>query len=393
MDLFGAGNGSYLRSVHHRAAHAVRACRSGELGAHLYECADCGTHLIQPNSCQNRTCPQCGKLKQQQWSEKQEAKLLNADHVLITFPLPAALRNFCYSNQEWFYSMMFDSVRDTIRFLDLPKMKMFPLHFENPHSLGFFSVLQTWTRELIYHPHIHVVMPLVALTAEGEIYQPEAGRSFPNRALAARFKTLLRGKLLNLAKSRRIKDFDEGMDRQLEELSEKVWDNRWEVDVQPIGNGVPAVRYLARFVHHTAIDDQSIQGQEPDGRIRIRVKGRLSGGDGLLMLQPFEFLRRWCMHILPRGLKRVRHYGFLSPKSCDKFQCVRELLGMPKSAPEAPIAKSAPLCDSCKRPMILSGIYTRDGKLCPINVSLSNPESIRSGASLFAGRMLMPSSA
>lgn len=391
-DPFAAENGSFLRTVHHRAAHAVRTCRTGELGAHLYECVECGTSLVQLNSCQNRACPQCGALKQQQWAEKQEAKLLDADYLLITFPLPAALRSFCYANQEWFYSLFFDAVRCSIRSLDLGKMKVLPLCMENPDTLGFFSVLQTWARDLIYHPHIHVVMPLVALSADGEIRKSEPGWSFPNRALAARFKTLLRRKLLSLAESRRIEDFDEGLERQLEELPENVWSRRWDVDVQPIGNGVPAVRYLARFIQHTAIDDQSIQGLDSGGRIRLRVKGRLSAGDGTLALQPFEFLRRWCMHILPSGLKRVRHYGFLSPKSTDKYLRVRESLAMPRSVPESPAAEKSPLCECCKCPMILSGIFTRDGKLCPVKKPSTPPKPLLSESSSFAGRMLMANS-
>ena len=225
-DAFADLNRSNLKKVHHRAAHAVRACRTGELGAHVYECDDCGTHLIQMNSCQNRACPQCGKQKQKVWSEKQEAKLLNTDYLLITFPLPVALRDLCYKNQEWFYGLMFDAVRDTIQFLDIPKMKVLPLCVKNPDTLGFTSVLQTWTRELIYHSHIHVAMPLVALTANGEIRLPEPGRLLPNRALAARFKTLLKRKLLKLAETRKVKDFDEGLALQLAELPDNIWTKR-----------------------------------------------------------------------------------------------------------------------------------------------------------------------
>ena len=188
-DVFAGAKPYLLNAAHHRAAEAVRACRTAALGAEVYECPCCKRKRLRYHSCNHRACTQCGKHKQHEWSQAQEAKLLDTDYYLLTFTLPAELRVTCYKQQQWFYGIMFDAVSDTLKALDLKHKRVLPDGVFNPDTLGFTAVLHTWTREMQYHPHIHVVMPGLSL-----LQAPDgvAGQRHPLRAMATLSVRLVR---------------------------------------------------------------------------------------------------------------------------------------------------------------------------------------------------------
>ena len=348
-----------LNAAHHRAAQAVLSCRTAALGAQVHECEDCQRKQVQYHSCHHRACPQCDKHKQQEWSQQQEAKLLDVGYYMLTFTLPAELRNTCYKNQQWFYGLMFDTMRDTLKALDLQHRRLVPDGAKHSHTQGFTAVLHTWTREMEYHPHLHVVMPGVSLASDGQrIHRPgRANYLIPHRALAKRFKILLRRKLAE-------HDAMEGR-TDLSTVKPAAWAKRWVVDVQSVGSGREALRYLSRYVHRTALSEERLVGEAADGRIKLNCQHSRTRQWRIVSLAPHELLRRWCLHVLPKGFTRVRHYGFLSAAAVEKFGQIRRILQMPETPrpPRSPIGK--PECPCCKRPMKLLGTWTRHGDWIP----------------------------
>lgn len=358
-DAFAGARPYLLSAAHHRAAEAVRACRTAALGAQVYECGPCRRRRLQYHSCHHRACTQCDKHKQQEWSQRQEAKLLDTGYYMLTFTLPAELRDTCYKNQRWFYAILFDAVRDTLRALDLRHKRLVTDGAHNDQTAGFTAVLHTWTREMLYHPHIHVVMPGLSLVKGGQrINRPaRADYLMPHRAIAKRFKILLRRKLVEHDAAEQRND--------ISAIKQAAWDKRWVVDVKSVGNGRDSLRYLARYVHRTAVSEERMLGVTADGRLRLNCQNSRTRVWRELSLDPREFLRRWCLHVLPKGFTRVRHYGYLSAAAVEKLGQIRNILQMPE--PSTPLRAPAvgPQCECCKNPMKLMGTVTRHGQWMP----------------------------
>ncbi len=340
-ESFAASHGHLLTGAHYRAARALRACRTAELGGQLFECPSCARQHFVYHSCNHRACPQCGALDQQQWAAAQEARLLPVPYFLLTFTLPEGLRALSYGHQSWFYDAMFQAAAETLRdFSEDPK------HLGG--TPGFTMVLHTWTRQMLYHPHLHVIMPGVALSQDGlRLYRAKHPKYlFPFRALAAAFAHRLRK-----AWQRRLSL--EASSQRWPSLDPAVWTQAWVVDVRAAGNARAALRYLARYVHKTAVSESRLLGYTPEGRIRLNSQNSRTGRWRQIALQPQEFLRRWSLHILPKGLVRVRHYGFLSSAAAKKFLRVHQIL-QSTAAPKPPALKPpVPVCPCCAQPMRL----------------------------------------
>jgi hypothetical protein len=235
----------------------------------------------------------------------------------------------------------------------------------NPDTLGFTAVLHTWTREMQYHPHIHVVMPGLSLANDGQrIHRPaHADYMIPHRAIAKHFQIVLR---------RQIAAHDAQTHRSdLAAIPQAGWSKRWVVDVEAVGNGRSALRYLARYVHRSAVSEQRLLGATPDGRIKLNCQDSRTKRWQVRLLAPHEFLRRWCSHVLPKGFTRVRHYGYLSAAAVAKHGQICDILQMPEAMPKPrPQPATRPECACCKRPMELLGSFTRYGQWRPAPVAL-----------------------
>lgn len=318
------------------------ACRTLVLGAQVYRCGDCAQVRFAYHSCNHRACPKCGGQAQAEWTAAQEAKLLPVSYFMLTFTLPEQLRRFAYQQQTWFYEAMFTAGSSTLNAFarDAKHLGGTP---------GFTAVLHTWTRQLAYHPHLHVIMPGVVLSDDGLSLRRAKGRKylFPVKALASAF----RRRLMQLIMSR---DKAESS-RHLSQIDPHVWRTPWVVDSRSVGNGQAAVRYLARYVNKTALSEQRLLGYDTHGNLRLNCQSSATGEWSVVTLTPTEFLRRWCQHILPKGLMRVRHYGFLSAAAKAKLARLRHILGMlaPQQTPaaEPTIVK----CACCGKPMRLVG--------------------------------------
>lgn len=310
---FARANAFMLTAAHHAAARAVMACRTPELGGHVQACVECGHHRLLFHSCNHRACPKCGGLDQARWAARQEARLLPVPYFLLTFTIPQELRPAAYCLQREFYEAMFDAVNDTLH-----EFAMDPKRLGG--QPGFIAILHTWTREMIYHPHIHVLMPGVALSADGLRVRTArcdrgAGYLFPVKALSAAFRNRLKRRVLPLL----------GKLGQFPDPA--IWGGKWVTDARGVGTGRAAVRYLARYVTKSALTNRRLLGYTSDGkRIILNCQNSKTGKWNRLQLTPDELIRRWCLHVLPPRLRRLRAFGFLSPRSKQRLNRVAQIL-------------------------------------------------------------------
>lgn len=333
-----ASFGNKIPASHRRAVSAILSCRTPALGGQLYRCA-CGRDRFVYHSCGHRACPQCGHRDASDWIQRQQSRLLPVPYFLVTFTVPMELRRIIRSNQKLLYHQIFAQSSGALLDVGLSKLGI---------QLGLLGVLHTWSRRLIFHPHIHYVVPGGGLTPEGLQWKRVSNPRFllPGQVLASRFKNRLRQSL------------ESHHQELLKHIPSKVWRQKWVVDVQPAGSGQPVLKYLAAYVYRTALGSQRIVRDE-NGRITFHYRESETGNTKLLTLTAGEFLRRFLQHVPPRGFQRVRHFGWLSPAAKSRWTRIQTLLDWrPLDLPPAP-PPPAPCCPACHQPMILLGEVTR----------------------------------
>ena len=335
--------GATMPAAHKKVLAAMAACRTGELGLVLYRCECCGQMQAMGRSCGDRHCPACQRDKAEAWLEKQTDRLLPCPYFLVTFTLPASLRDVARSHQRVVYAALFEASSEALRTLAAdPK-------FVGTDRLGFFGVLHTWGRTLEYHPHVHYVVPGGGLSADGSRWLPSrADFLVPAKALSivfhAKFRDILRREgLLNL-------------------VAPAVWSRDWVVHSQAAGDGRASLRYLAPYVFRVAIGDRRIVSCD-DGKATFAYRRVGSNRPRRMTLDAIEFLRRFLQHVLPAGFPKVRHYGFLSPSSATSIEAVRWLITLHNGAVLTPVAKQteepathlSPRCPACGGPLCFLG--------------------------------------
>jgi len=320
---YAAANHAHLCAAHYRAVRSVLACRTPELGGQLYRCGDCGAKHFAYHSCNHRNCPGCGALDAQVWTAKQEAKLLPVPYFMVTFTVPEELRRACLAHPAELYDLLLKESAGALQDVLLKKLG---------GTGGFTSVLHTWTRQMLHHPHVHIIVPGTAYDkASGEL-RPPAKPEFlvHGSALAARFKLRLAAAI-----EERHPDIHAEMAPGNQELFGAA--KKWVTDVRHVGQGETALRYLARYVNRSALGAKRLIGYDAQGRVLLNWTSSQTGKPGVLSLHPFEFIRRWLLHVLPKGFTRVRHYGFMAGAAKKTRLRVRALLGqIGEPAPRLP---------------------------------------------------------
>lgn len=332
--------GSALPPAHRAAVAAILSCRTPERGGQLFRC-DCGALHYAYHSCGHRACHQCGQGSARDWTRRQENKLLPVPYFLVTFTVPEELREGIRAHQKELYGALFRESAGALADVALSKLGL---------ELGLTGVLHTWTRQLVFHPHVHYLVPGGGLTPDGLRWKRVKNPQFflPTRVLALRYKNRLRQWL------------EDNHQDWLKSIPARAWRAAWVVDVQPAGRGQSALRYLAAYVQKTALgasrlvacEERTVTFTHVDRATRETKTLRLSGG---------EFLRRFLQHVLPAGFQRVRHYGWLSPAARPRWERIHALLDWrPAGSPPA-TAKAcwAPQCPRCQKPMRLLGTLAR----------------------------------
>jgi Putative transposase/Transposase zinc-binding domain len=332
--------GNTLPSAQRRAVAAILSCRTPQRGGQLFRC-DCGALHYAYHSCGHRACHQCGQGDAKDWATRQENKLLPVPYFLVTFTVPEELRETIRAHPHELYAALFRESSGALVDVALSKLGV---------ELGFTGVLHTWTRQLRYHPHIHYLVPGGGLTPEGLRWKRVADPQFflPTKVLAARFKNRLRQGL------------EAEHQERLKTIPARAWRQPWVVDVQPVGRGHTALRYLAAYVQKTALSAARLIACD-ETTVTFTHQDRATGQTRTLRLPAHEFLRRFLQHVLPTGFQRVRHFGWLSPAAKGRWQRIHALLDWQPAAPPAAQAAPcwAPQCPRCQKPMRLLGTFAR----------------------------------
>jgi len=331
--------GARLLPSHQRAMADIEQCRTAALGGHLYGCDHCAAVHYAYHSCQNRHCPQCQHQAGQQWLERQQGWLLAVPYFMVTFTLPQKLRGVARSHQRLMYDLLFRSSAAALQQLA-----------QDPRfvggEIGLIGVLQTWARDLSYHPHVHYLVP------GGGVTPTEGWRRAKNGFLVhvKPLSKLFRGK------------FRMGLNETAlyEQVPTEVWGQDWVVHCQPVGSGEAALKYLAPYIFRVALSNNRIVKLE-NGQVTFRYHGN-KGKRRYCPLPVQEFMRRFLQHVLPKGFKKVRYYGLFSPAKRERLNRLRYVLLIQTPAQTAvslePEEQNAVLhstgslaCPKCGRPM------------------------------------------
>ncbi|MFN7290643.1 MAG: transposase [Pirellula sp.] len=321
---------------------ALMSCRSEAGGAMVYYCKSCGKTHVLPKSCGNRHCPTCQNDKAKQWLEKQLERKLPCPYFMITFTVPANFRDFARSHPRQCYPALFEAAKETL--VALAKDP----RFIGSSRIGMTAVLHTWGRDLCYHLHLHFIVPGGAISEDGQAWLSSGANFFVPVQAAS---NLFRGKYKAIMKRVGL----------LEDIDPHVWRKEWVVHSKPVGDGTASLKYLAPYVYRVAISNRRIVKvvDHPDGTGEVTYSYRPSGTQKYkrMTVSAEEFLRRFLQHVLPSGLRKVRHYGFLHPRSRFRPSWLRMLVTVtlnqeyqlivpdPTTLPKPP--KKPMLCDEC----------------------------------------------
>jgi hypothetical protein len=331
--------GAQVLPSHRRAVQAILACRTGRLGGELYRCPHCEQYHFVYHSCNHRACSRCGQADASDWIQRQKLKLLPVPCYLVTFTVPEGLRPWLRSHQKVGYSGLLRQSAAALQ--DVASRQKYL-----GAQLGILSVLHTWGRQLQYHPHVHCVVPAGGLRADGLRWCEPKNPDFflPQIVLAARFRNRLKTAL------QAQEDFDQ--------IPSEGWRQKWIVDVQPVGRGEPAIKYLSAYVYRTALGSQRILADQ-DGQVTFQYKDSRTQQWSTLTLGALEFIRRFLQHVLPQGFQRVRYYGWWAAAATARWQRILALLDWQAPArPPAP-PRSTPLCPHCGAPWVWIATLSR----------------------------------
>ncbi len=344
-----------------KVLRAILNCRTAALGGHIDRCADCGRESgISFNSCRNRHCPKCQTQARRRWLEAREAELLPTPYFHVVFTVPHQFHPFFFHNPALLYSLLFRSVADTM--IEVAA---------NPKRLGarigFFGILHTWSQNLEFHPHIHCVVPAGGLAPDQSRWIPGSGRFFLPKQVLAR---VFRGKFIDglgraiadgsLELSGSIRPF--GEPQHFRRFRRQIHSRNWVVYIKrPFGGPEQVLRYLGRYTHRVAISNHRLISFDGN-RVRFRWRDYRNGNKSRIMtLAADEFIRRFLLHVLPKGFVRIRHFGFMANyRRSAAFALCRQLLdAMPRvESDETTTSNSSWSCPHCQGPMTLIQRFT-----------------------------------
>jgi predicted Zn-ribbon and HTH transcriptional regulator len=275
----------------------IANCRTAALGGHIDRCIDCGYEQPSYNSCRNRHCPKCQALTQEAWIAKHQARLLDVEHFHVVFTLPAELRSLARFAPHVVYNALVQTAGRTL--LEFGQSRL-------AATIGATLVLHTWTRELLFHPHVHALVTGGGLSPDGTHWRPARRKFlFPVKAMSRVFF----GKMVDVLRDEydrgHFAGFDdfrdpEGFSRLLRSIAKRSWN----VYAKPtLSKGEHVLEYLGRYTHRVGLSNSRLL-EVTRYCIRFRTKG-----DAIEALDPLELLRRFVQHVLPSGFHKIRHIG------------------------------------------------------------------------------------
>lgn len=308
-----------------KAMHAIERCRTASLGGHVDACQQCGTVLVSYNSCRNRHCPKCQAIARERWLQARKEELLPVTYFHVVFTLPHELNVVMQCNETLGYHLLFKSAAQSVKELCEDEKYL-------GATTGMMAILHTWGQNLMYHPHIHCIIPAGGLSKEGDWKQSKNDFFLPVKVVSR----LFRGKFLSLLThyhaQRKLKFY--GSATSLSEvlvfkaLMRKLYAQQWVVYAKkPFGGPEQVLSYLGRYTHRVALANHRLIKMEDD-QVYFRWKDyKQQGQQKVMKLNAKEFMRRFLMHILPSGFCKIRYFGFLATRGRKKrLKHIREIL-------------------------------------------------------------------
>jgi Putative transposase/Transposase zinc-binding domain len=328
-----------------KAMSAIERCRTAALGGHVGRCETCAHTVIAYNSCRNRHCPKCQGAAAREWLAEREADLLPVPYFHVVFTLPAAIADIAYQNKAVIYDLLFKASAETTLTIAAD-----PKHLGA--RIGFMSVLHTWGSALTHHPHVHMVVPGGGLSPDGARWIACRPRYFLTvEVLSALFRRLLLQMLVAAHDAGRLQFFGDHArladKAAFEAYLAPLRAIDWVVYAkQPFAGPRQVLRYLSRYTHRIAISNRRlVAADETD--VTFKYKDYRSEGPAryrTMTLATDEFIRRFLIHVLPKGFHRIRHYGLLATTTrAANIAHARELLAVPSrpKQPETPETAAA----------------------------------------------------
>jgi len=317
-----------LSTAQAKAWRAIVACRTAALGGQQLACDTCGHSHWQYHSCRNRHCPTCGTRAKDAWLQGRLAEVLAVPYAHLVFTLPHSLNGLYGAHPRWVIDTLFTCTAQTLA-----------AFAANPKWMGvtagtpaFSLVLHTWTQDLQRHIHLHAVMACGVLASDGQWATPvrKPDFLFPVQALSKVFRGKFMAALAVARKDGKIERDPQGSVTDWSERQKQLYKHQWVVYAKtPLGGPAQVLEYLSRYTHRTAISNERVR-HVSQTEVAFNVRADDKGGKRLLRLDGVEFVRRFLLHVLPAGIKRIRHYGVLA-SACKavKLGQARQALHMP----------------------------------------------------------------
>jgi len=359
-----AARAGHLNLTQLKVMSAIETCRTAVMGGHVEGCTDCGHWRVAYNSCRNRHCPRCQGAAARTWLAEREADLLPVGYFHVIFTLPAEVADVAWQNKAAVYGLLFQAASETMTTIAAD-----PKHLGG--RIGITAVLHTWGSAMTHHPHIHMIVPGGGLLPDGSRWvSSRPAFLLPVRVPGKLFRRLFLTRLMSLHETGRLAFYGRLAhlaDRRafLRHLS-PVRKKRWVVYAKPPFAGPETVlAYLSRYTHRVAISNSRILRFDQAG-VTFRYKDYRRGGadrQQVMTLTADGFIRRFLLHVLPKGFHRIRHYGLLAGATRKAhLERARELLGV-----EPPAASDAraepddirPPCPCCGGRMVVIETFLR----------------------------------
>jgi hypothetical protein len=297
--------GANMPARHLRAMEAIERCRTPALGGHVLECSACQVQDYAYHSCRHRSCPKCMQQEAQEWLEAKRRELLPVPYFQVVFNVPKQLHWIIREHQSVLYPVLMRAAAATLR-----KVGADPKYLGG--TIGIMSMLHTWSRTLIYHPHVHCLVPAGSVDELGQWHAAKRPYLAPEKVLAQVFRAKLCA-MMSAAVS--------GL-----QLPGSVLHSRWQVHVEQPKHGIEAVlRYLARSLHRGPLSDYRVL-EVTDTDVVFQYRDRDRRKWRTMTLPGHEFLRRFLQHVWPDRIHKVRYFGLLSRKSQEQFEALRQRL-------------------------------------------------------------------
>lgn len=335
--------GEKLLPSHRQVMYAIERCRTAALGGHVFRCDTCQEFSHSYHSCRNRHCPKCQHEQTEEWLAVQRDLLLPVPYFMLTFTLPAELRDLCSRNQKLVYNLLFRASAQAAQKLAQDQRYI-------GGQIGLVGVLHTWTRALAYHPHVHYLAPGGGLSTNGNWLPAQNHFFLPVMALSKLFRAAFRAMLKKTA-----------LDDQ---VPPSVWQKAWVVHCKAVGDGQAALKYLAPYIYRVAISNRRLLAIEHRGpmetsQVTFQYRASDTGQLKRCTLSVEHFIQRFLQHVLPHGFVKVRYFGFFGATLRTQLRNVQKSLGKPvppeqsqeTEQPAPAITKKPILCPKCKQPM------------------------------------------